>query len=308
MDSPQSPAGVIDLHELDPAEVARAVALLPEQQLREALRGEARAAVLDEIFRRFPDYIDPARIRDVEAVVEWLIDDDGSMDRYAVVIDRGACRAGKDLAAEPRVTFELGALDFLKLVTGNVQPGILFLTGRMRLRGDELFAVEMASYFRIPTTDGAEESADDAIDPVRADAVEIAGVVRDTPDEQLRTVMRGPIREVILDEVFRRFPEYVDSAKTANARGAIEWKITGRQDGRYDRYLVAFDHGEVRAGRELDAKPRLTIRLDGVDFLKLATGNANPTMSFIRGRLRLQGDVAFAAQLPGLFRIPSPRA
>jgi putative sterol carrier protein len=306
MEDGPSAADVIALHELAPAAVARAIAVLPEGQLREMLRGDARAAVLDEIFRRFPEYIDPARIGDVEAVIEWRIADGGSAARYAIVIERGACHAHRDLPADPRVTFELGALDFLRLVTGNVAPGVLFLSGRLRLRGDELFAVELAGYFRIPTADGADQRAHDAIDPARADAREVAGVVRDAPDDRLRAAMRGEIRELILDEVFRRFPEYVDDAKIAGARGAIEWKITGRPDGRYDRYLVAFEHGEVRTGRDLDAKPRLTIRLDGVDFLKLATGNANPTMSFIRGRLRLKGDVAFAAQLPGLFRIPSP--
>jgi putative sterol carrier protein len=45
--------------------------------------------------------------------------------------------------------------------------------------------------------------------------------------------------------------------------------------------------------------------MDGVDFLKLVTGNANPTMSFIRGRLKVGGDLVFAAQLPGIFRTPT---
>ena len=36
----------------------------------------------------------------------------------------------------------------------------------------------------------------------------IAAVVRDAPDEALRRGMQGPIRELILDEIFRRFPEY----------------------------------------------------------------------------------------------------
>ena len=49
----------------------------------------------------------------------------------------------------------------------------------------------------------------------------------------------------------------------------------------------------------------MTIVIDGVDFLKLVTGNANPVISFITGKLKIKGDLGFAAQIPGLFRIPT---
>jgi putative sterol carrier protein len=299
--------GAAGLRDLEPAMVARLVAELPEDQLRELLRGEARSAALGEVFRRFPEFVNTASIREVEAVVEWLITGDGDTDRYLLVIERGTCRTARDLDAEPRVTFELDGLDFLKLVTGNADPAVLFLSGALRLRGDELFAVELASYFRIPTKDG-EQRAASGLDPGRPDASEIARVVAAAPDEQLRVAMRSQMRELILDEVFRRFPEYVDASKLDGIAGAMAWKITGRPDGRYDRYVVAIERGEVRAGRDLDVRPRMTIRLDGVDFLKLVTGNASPTMSFLKGRLRVKGDLVFAAQLPRLFRIPGQRA
>jgi putative sterol carrier protein len=296
----------VGLRDLEPAMVARMVGELPDEQLRELLRGEARRAALDEVFRRFPDFVNTGSIRNVDAVVEWLITGAGDPDRYLLLIEHGACHTTRDLDAEPRVTFELDGLDFLKLVTGNADPAVLFLSGALQLRGDQLFAVELASYFRIPTPEGDQRAAS-GLDPGRPDASAIARVVADAPDQQLRAAMRSPMRELILDEVFRRFPEYVDSSKLDGVAGAMEWKITGRADGRYDRYLVAIEHGEVRAGRDLDARPRATMRLDGVDFLKLVTGNASPTMSFLKGRLRLKGDLVFAAQLPRVFRIPSRR-
>jgi putative sterol carrier protein len=303
--SADSGAGeAVGLRDLEPAMVARMVAELPDEQLRELLRGGARSAALDEVFRRFPEFLNPAATRDVDAVAEWLITGAGDTDRYLLVIERGTCRTGRGLDAEPRVTFELDGVDFLKLVTGNADPAVLFLSGALRLRGDQLFAVELASYFRIPTAEG-DQGAASGLDPGRPDASEIARAVADAPDQQLRAAMRSQIRELILDEVFRRFPEYVDSSKLDGIAGAMEWKITGRADGRYDRYLVAIEQGEVRAGRDLDVRPRATMRLDGVDFLKLVTGNASPTMSFLRGRLRLKGDLVFAAQLPRVFRIPS---
>ena len=65
----------------------------------------------------------------------------------------------------------------------------------------------MASFLRIPGADG-ETDAEQAIDPSVVDATRIAAVVRDAPDEALRRGMQGAIRELILEEIFRRFPEY----------------------------------------------------------------------------------------------------
>ena len=40
------------------------------------------------------------------------------------------------------------------------------------------------------------------------------------------------------------------------------------------------------------------------DFLKLVTNNASGPMLFLRGRLKIDGDLMLASRLTGLFRIP----
>jgi putative sterol carrier protein len=50
--------------------------------------------------------------------------------------------------------------------------------------------------------------------------------------------------------------------------------------------------------------PRVTLEMDGVDFLKLVTGaEQGPTM-FMSGRLKLEGDMMFAASIQSMFRLP----
>ena len=67
-----------------------------------------------------------------------------------------------------------------------------------------------------------------------------------------------------------------------------------------------FEH-EQRYLAELTAEGRTvaTIQLDGVDFLRLAAGVAEGPQLFMTGRLRIEGDVMFTAQLASLFRIPA---
>src|ERR1051326_4492617 len=84
--------------DIDASEVARWVASASDDELREALGGDLRAAALDEIVRRFPDYLDAERIADVEAVFALQITGraDGRSDRYVVALSQGACQAARD--------------------------------------------------------------------------------------------------------------------------------------------------------------------------------------------------------------------
>ena len=239
----------------------------------------------------------------IVAAAAWSITDGPNRERFVVAFDDGRVEVGRDLDVEPRVTLELDAVDFLRLATGNADPATLFLSGRLGLAGDELFAVEMASYLRIPGAEG-EVSAERAIDPSAVDAERMAATVRDAPDAALRRGMQGPFRELILDEVFRRFPEYFKRGPSGS-EVVIGFKITGRADGGADRYRVLIRDDEVQTTKDLDAEPRVTIVMDGVHFLKLVTGNANPVMNFMTGKIKVRGDLGFAAQIPGLFHIPS---
>ena len=145
----------VDPTQVDLAQLARSVGQASDAQLREGMRSEFRAAILDEIFRRFPEHIDPDRIKGVKARTKWKVTgrDDGDADRFAVTFNDGVCRAERDSGKRPRVTFEIDGADLLKLVTGNANPMVLFGTGRLRVRGDLLFAARVAGFFTIPAAE-----------------------------------------------------------------------------------------------------------------------------------------------------------
>ena len=127
------PAALVD-DELDPADVARLIADLPEETLRGLLTGEVVPAACDQIIRRFPEYVDAERTRGVTAAVGWLIEGDDGTERFTVFFNDGEVTAGRDLGTQLRVTLELDAVDFLRLATGNADPTTLFLSGASRCR------------------------------------------------------------------------------------------------------------------------------------------------------------------------------
>ena len=290
------------LDDLDPAAMAEAVAALTEDELRDLLVGEARTAVVDEIFRRFPEFLDDDAVAGVDAAIGWRITGDGEEDHFGVVLRDGRCEAGRGLAADPDVTLELDTVTLVRLVTANADPAALVLGGALRIDGDGRRALQLASWFRVPS---AGDGAGEHLDVTAVDENAIARIIGEMSDRELRDRLRGGVRDLILEEVFRRFADHLRTDRTGDLQATIAWRITGREDGGVDRWSTTIDRGSARVERDGDAPARVTIRLDAVQFLKLATGNGNPVMDFMRGRIKLKGDVGLAAKLSSLFEIPS---
>lgn len=137
---------------VDPQQFAAQLASTPDEQLEAGMKSEARGMVLDEIFKRMEEYLKPETAKGVDAVVHWKITEraDGGFDHYELVIKDGKASVTNEPQHEPRVTFSVGAVDFLKLVTGNANGPILFTTGKLKISGDLVFAAQIAGMFRMP--------------------------------------------------------------------------------------------------------------------------------------------------------------
>jgi hypothetical protein len=136
---------------LDPAHFAALVAGAADEQLEAGLRVN-REVILHGIFQSMGAQFDSAAAPDARAVLEWRIADgaDSAEDAFHVTIAEGRCHAAPATDAPPDVVFRIGALDFLKLVTGNVSPPELFVFGRLAVEGDIVLAARSQSWFRIP--------------------------------------------------------------------------------------------------------------------------------------------------------------
>lgn len=132
---------------------------------------------------------------------------------------------------------------------------------------------------------------------------QFAQLVSRATGEQLEAVLERPaLRVAILDEVFRRMRgRYVGGSTT----GVVRWRIdTGDELLRWECEL---GDGECAVTKgSTAAEPRATLTLPPVEFVKLTSGNAAPAKLLMTGRLKVSGDLGFAAALPKLFDIPKP--
>ncbi len=133
----------------------------------------------------------------------------------------------------------------------------------------------------------------------------IGRMVREASPERLDQLMKSPARRAVLDGVFWQMPRQLDAKAAANVKTAIRWNITGRADEGVDTYLLEVENGTARANRGIEGpEPKLTITMDGVEFLRLISGNSDPMAAYFKGRIQLAGDIMVAAQLAQIFKMP----
>ena len=129
-------------------------------------------------------------------------------------------------------------------------------------------------------------------------------VVQNAPPERLEQLMRSPARKPALDGIFWQMPKQVNSEIAKDMTTTIRWRITGRPDEGVDVYQLEVDKGQVKTVKGESGEPKLTVTMDAVEFLKLASGNLDPMQAYFKGRIELSGDIMVAAKLAQLFKLP----
>lgn len=287
----------------DVVEITAVIRDASDQELRRLIdidhfRAEGVRAILD----RFPEFADAARLGEIDGVARF------DLARGKKVAERHTARFGGgkvvlEPEAKPDVTISAEIIDFVRLVTGQCNAALLYLGGRLGIEGDAMLALAVGCVFRVPGSDQA------AVDPTLLDPVDVATAVATTSAKHMRAVMEGGFRPVVLEEVFRRFPDFIDAGKAGDLVLTVGFRIGGRTDGEVDRYTVHVRDGacsietDPPEGQRRDA----TLTLDGVDFLRLATGQLHPVRGVLTGALKVKGDRAKALALNAVMVPPQPR-
>lgn len=104
--------------------------------------------VLDEIFHGMADAFMPDKAGNKSAVIGYEITVDGTPHAYHLKIADGKCELVKGAPAAARTTLVANVPDFLRLISGKQGGMMAFMTGRLKLRGDMMFAQTMQGWFR----------------------------------------------------------------------------------------------------------------------------------------------------------------
>jgi putative sterol carrier protein len=122
--------------------------------------------------------------------------------------------------------------------------------------------------------------------------------------EELNELMRGSRRQTILEDIFTGMPAIFRADRAGALNAVIHWRIGDRPDGGVDTFELVIADGRCELSDRSERDPRLTWTISAGDFLKMVTGNANPRILFMRGKMKAKGDLGLTAKFPSLFDIP----
>lgn len=137
---------------MDAKEFSKMVKSTPDSKIDEVMQSDLRGRILDEVFGRMPSLFRPEKAGSTSAVIHWNITGrpDGGTDTYEIVIDNGTCQVTSTPEREPRLSLTLAPLDFIKVVSGSGNPMMMFMTGKLKAKGDLGLAANIANLFDIP--------------------------------------------------------------------------------------------------------------------------------------------------------------
>ena len=140
------------LETMEPHEFVALVRSTSDSEIAADFAGEHRIPLLDALFARFPHVFRPENAGGRNARINFRVTGGpgDSSDTYAVVVTDGVCTVEKDPAEEPDLSLMLGPAEFLKLITGSGNPAMMFMTGKVKARGDLVLATGLAHWFEAP--------------------------------------------------------------------------------------------------------------------------------------------------------------
>ncbi|GAA0230430.1 SCP2 sterol-binding domain-containing protein [Cryptosporangium japonicum] len=140
------------LDDVDPAVFARLIGRARRDQLEAVMSSPARTVVLDQILRRFTEHYRAGEKRPPK-VIHWKVTGrpDGGQDEFELVLHGDRCEVNTVAEHGADTTIILGGPEFLLLTSGNGRPTTMFMTGKLKVRGDLGLAAVLAKIFVVPT-------------------------------------------------------------------------------------------------------------------------------------------------------------
>lgn len=102
--------------------------------------------------------------------------------------------------------------------------------------------------------------------------------------------MRPTIKELMTETIKTAFiPE-----KAAGVDTVIQLKLTGAQASNW--YLIIKDQ-KCESIEGVHPEPKMTMTVDSEDYTKMAVGEMDATMAFLKGKVKVSGDMGVALKM-----------
>ena len=99
-----------------------------------------------ETFEAMGPRFKPERAAGTNAVIQYDISGEGGGTWHAVIKD-GACTVAEGAGTNPALTLSMSSQDWLDMTSGKQSGQMLFMSGKLKLKGDMGLAMKLGSMF-----------------------------------------------------------------------------------------------------------------------------------------------------------------
>ncbi len=148
-----------------------------------------------------------------------------------------------------------------------------------------------------------EEMFESGLDPSEVDPRAFARLVKHSSGKQLGELDTNKRAQLVIGAVLSQMSAYFRPDKMRSPKeSTIRWVLKGGSELVYET-VVSTAGCMVSEGQHADS-PRVTLTMKPSEFIKVASGNASPTRMYMTRKLKLSGDLGFAAAFGSMFEIP----
>ena len=133
-----------------PEELAELVKGLSDEELKESIKGLGVDNVVRNIFEQMPQSFLPEKAAGVNSTLQYNLTTDDGVKTWTLTFADGTCTTSEGAATDPRLTMNLDLVDFVRLIFNQADGTQLFMSGKLKLQGDMMFAMQMQGFFARP--------------------------------------------------------------------------------------------------------------------------------------------------------------
>jgi putative sterol carrier protein len=145
-------ASADELAATSPGEFIRIVKEMSDKDVKQVMESPNREPIIAAIFTRMPELFRADRAGSTTATTHWSITGrpDGGADEWTVRFADGTCTTLPGHDGDSTLSLAMSPVDFTKVITKSGNPVMMFMTGKIKAKGDLGLAANIANFFDIP--------------------------------------------------------------------------------------------------------------------------------------------------------------
>ncbi|EEY69755.1 uncharacterized protein PITG_06241 [Phytophthora infestans T30-4] len=245
-----------------------------------------RTAELFEMMSGAVDEVGPSLVSKVKGVIKFDVSGAGA---WLVDLKNGKGSVKSATASDKAdLTISLSEENFLKMMDNKLNPQQAFMKGLVKIKGNMGLAMKLNVV--LAATRNYMKKKNTGAKP--AGAAPAATVPETTGGLNAKEIFR------LLGEVVAKD----GAAMTKKVKGIIQFDITGA--GKWNLDLKSATPALTEGSKKAD----VTFTINDADFVAIAMGKLNAQQAFMKGKLKLKGNMTLAMKLPVVFNALKPQS